>query len=108
MTKFASTKGGIAIGLKGKRGHVVTKRTPRSKPSRTKGKLTKRTKLIREVVREVAGFAPYEKRMLELLRNELDKRALRFGKKRLGSHQRAKKKREEMSNVIRAQRQVKK
>lgn len=37
MTKFASTKGGIAIGLKGKRGHVVTKRTPRSKPSRTKG-----------------------------------------------------------------------
>merc|ERR1712000_195037 len=68
---------------KGKRGHVVTKRTPRSKPSRTKGKLTKRTKLIREVVREVAGFAPYEKRMLELLRNELDKRALLLAKNAL-------------------------
>jgi hypothetical protein len=37
MTKFASTKGGIAIGLKGKRGHVVTRRTPRAKPSKTKG-----------------------------------------------------------------------
>ena len=42
--------------------------------------------------------------MMELLRNELDKRALRFGKKRLGSHQRSKRKREEMASVIRQQR----
>lgn len=42
--------------------------------------------------------------MMELLRNELDKRALRFGKRRLGSHQRAKRKREELGAVIRATR----
>merc|ERR1712000_263119 len=102
MVKFASIKEGIAIGLH--KGHPVTKRTPKRKPSKSKGKLLKRTAFIRSVVREVSGFAPYEKRMIELLRNEFDKRALRFAKKRLGSHQRAKRKREEMSAVIRAQR----
>lgn len=87
-----------------KRGHVVRKRAVRAKPGNKKGVLTRRTKFVREVVREVAGFTPYEKRMMELLRNELDKRALRFGKKRLGSHQRSKRKREEMAGIIRAAR----
>jgi large subunit ribosomal protein L36e len=59
---------------------------------------------VKQIVREVCGFAPYEKRVLELLRTELDKRALRFAKKRLGSHQRGKNKREEMSGVLRQQR----
>jgi large subunit ribosomal protein L36e len=51
------------------------------------------------VVREVAGFAPYERRLIDLCRNNLDKRALRLAKRKLGSHKRAKKKREEMAGV---------
>ena len=50
---------------------------------------------------EVCGFAPYEKRILELLRVGKDRRALKFAKKRLGSHVRAKRKREDMSEALR-------
>merc|ERR1712173_165723 len=60
-----------------------------------KGKLAARTALIREVIREVAGFAPYERRMIELLKigsAATFKRALKLAKKRLGTHKRGKKK----------------
>lgn len=43
----------------------------------------KRVKFIRDLVREVVGFAPYEKRCMELLRISKDKRALKFVKKRV-------------------------
>jgi len=38
---------------------------------------------VKEVAREVCGFAPYERKIQELLKNEKDKRALRFAKKRV-------------------------
>merc|ERR1712105_157164 len=38
------------------------------KPSNAKGKLTKHNKFVRDLIREVAGFAPYERRAQELLR----------------------------------------
>lgn len=60
--------------------------------------------VVRELVREITGFAPYERRVLELLRISKDKRALKFLKKRVGTHLRAKKKREDLQNVIVAQR----
>ena len=44
---------------------------------------TKRARFIRDTVREVVGFAPYEKRMMELLRMHKDKRCLKFAKKRV-------------------------
>lgn len=34
-------------------------------------------------MREVVGFAPYEKRVMELLKNSKDKRARRLAKKRV-------------------------
>merc|ERR1712129_95824 len=63
------------------------------KPSNEKGKITARNKLVRDLVREVAGFAPYERRAMELLRINKDKRCLKFLKKRIGQHVRAKRKR---------------
>ena len=39
--------------------------------------------IVKEVIREVTGYAPYEKRILELLRNGLDKKALRLAKRRV-------------------------
>lgn len=36
--------------------------------SRNKGRITKRNKLVRELVREIVGFSPYERRAMELLR----------------------------------------
>lgn len=38
---------------------------------------------MRDVVREVVGLAPYERRIIELLKVQRDKRALKFAKKRV-------------------------
>ena len=46
-------------------------------------KPNRRVKFIRDLIREVAGFAPYEKRCLEYLKLGRDKRALKFVKKRV-------------------------
>merc|ERR1739847_83788 len=88
---------GISVGLN--RGFVIHKLTPHVAKVNNKGKATKRSKFVREVTREVAGFAPYERRLIDLCRNNLDKRALRLAKRKLGTHRRAKRKREEMAGV---------
>lgn len=93
---------GLAVGF-GKK-HQVNSRTPAAKPSRRKGANSHQGAFVRSLIREVVGFAPYEKRCLEMLRNDFDKKALKFAKKRLGTHHRAKKKREELQEVIRASR----
>ncbi len=86
---------------------------------------------MRDIIREVTGFAPYERRAMELLKVGKDKRARKFTKKRvrhrpprrsrakwasrrltraadaqLGTMLRAKKKLEELNNIIIAQRQA--
>ncbi|RUP43022.1 ribosomal protein L36e-domain-containing protein [Jimgerdemannia flammicorona] len=60
----------------------------------------RRVKFVRDLIREVTGFAPYEKRIMELVKNSKDKRARKLAKKKLGTFLRAKKKVEELSNVI--------
>lgn len=59
---------------------------------------------MRSLVREVVGYAPYEKRIMELLKVGKDKRALKLAKKKLGTHKRGKNKREEMTGALRKQR----
>ncbi|KAL1404690.1 hypothetical protein pipiens_005260 [Culex pipiens pipiens] len=98
----------ICVGLN--KGHKTTKikqlqyrgdrKVKGIRPSRTKGIQTKHTKFVRDLVREVVGHAPYEKRGMELLKVSKDKRALKFLKRRLGTHIRAKRKREELSNIL--------
>merc|ERR1712168_1539382 len=74
--------------------------SPCHKMSEGKEKKTSTKALfMRDLMREVTGFAPYEKRCMELLKLNKDKRALKFCKKRLGTHTRGKRKREEMMNV---------
>eukprot|EP00919_Chromeraceae_sp_WS-2016_P058818 GHVR01139786.1.p1 GENE.GHVR01139786.1~~GHVR01139786.1.p1 ORF type:complete len:104 (-),score=27.15 GHVR01139786.1:225-536(-) len=81
------------------KGFVVTKRVLPPRQQANKGRLNDRVKLVREVVREVSGFAPYERRLLELIKVGKVKRALKFAKKRLGTHKRGKAKREELIQV---------
>ncbi|WZN63102.1 ribosomal protein L36 [Chloropicon roscoffensis] len=90
---------GIAVGLD--KGHVVTKKERKASPARRKGRLANRVKLVREIVKEVAGLAPYEKRIAELLRIGKDKRALKYAKQKLGTHVRGKRKREEIAEILR-------
>merc|ERR1712098_475354 len=70
----------ICAGLE--KGHKTTKNNLKAKPSSSKGRLTKHNKFVRDLVREVAGFAPYERRAQELLRIGKEKRCLKFLKKR--------------------------
>eukprot|EP01128_Nolandella_sp_AFSM9_P001970 TRINITY_DN12372_c0_g1_i1.p1 TRINITY_DN12372_c0_g1~~TRINITY_DN12372_c0_g1_i1.p1 ORF type:complete len:111 (+),score=36.11 TRINITY_DN12372_c0_g1_i1:54-386(+) len=91
----------IAIGLN--KGFQITKIDRRPKVAKTKGVRGPRAKLAKEVAREISGYAPYEKRVMEYLRNGLDKRALRLARKRLGTHQRGKRKREELQDAVRQQ-----
>ncbi|KAL2165207.1 hypothetical protein VTH06DRAFT_503 [Thermothelomyces fergusii] len=96
---------GLARGLN--KGHKTTARVNKPRPSRQKGKLSNRTKFVRSLVKEVVGLAPYERRVIELLRNGKDKRARKFAKKKasnempaLGTFNRAKVKIEELQRII--------
>ncbi|KIV77938.1 60S ribosomal protein L36 [Exophiala sideris] len=98
MAKEATEKSGLAAGLN--KGHKVSPITPKPRISRRKGLQSKRTAFVREIVREVAGLAPYERRVIELLRNSKDKRARKLAKKRLGTLGRAKRKVDDLQRVI--------
>ena len=96
----------IAIGKN--KGHPTTKIQRRVRPVASKSKLGKRTKVIRQVVAEVSGV--YEKRIIELLKAgslKDTKKALKVAKKALGTHRRAKLKRENLMNLLRAQQKKK-
>merc|ERR1711976_523888 len=89
----------MAVGLS--KGHKTWLLHPAKKCLvRTKNKKTKKNKHVRDLVKEVVGFAPYERRAMELLKISKDKRALKFCKSRLGSHSRGKRKREELQAVL--------
>ena len=62
--------------------------------------------MVREIIREVCGLAPYEKKMMELIRTDeraKEKKAVKLARSRLGSQRRAMKKREEITKLIAAQ-----
>ena len=100
-------KSGIFVGLN--KGFIVTKpktNTRKLKPSYKKGKLGKRVAIVREVIREVVGLAPYERKMIEMFRTGdagKEKRAVRMARRRLGTHLRAQQKRNEIHEIIRLQ-----
>lgn len=51
------------------KGRTTTAIPQVARPSHRKGRSSERHKFVRSVVREVVGFSPYERRVLELLRN---------------------------------------
>lgn len=69
-------------------------------------RITTHNKFVRDIVREIVGFSPYERRTMEFLKVSREKRALKFLKMRLGTHLRAKRKREELQKVILQQRKA--
>ncbi|XP_045055541.2 large ribosomal subunit protein eL36-like [Desmodus rotundus] len=88
------------------KGHKVTKNVSKLRHSCPRGHLTKHTKFVRDMIREVRGFASYEQPAVALLKVFKDERAREFIKKRVGTHICAKRKREELSNVLEALREA--
>lgn len=91
---------GIAVGKN--KGHITTRRdVSDSRIARRQGTQSAsiKTKNVRSLIREVAGLSPYEKRLVDMIKvmgSAADKRVYKIAKKRLGTHKRALKKREEM------------
>jgi len=92
---------GVIRGPAGRRGFKVDK-IKNAKTKKTTGGDKKRRTQIKNLVGEIAGHQSYERRLLEMLKNGFEKRALKHAKKRLGSIRRAKQKREELSNHLRS------
>ncbi|MBD4897627.1 hypothetical protein GUF81_18535, partial [Xanthomonas citri pv. citri] len=66
----------FARGLK--KGHKVHRTKFRPRHAARKGRITTHNKFIRDIVREIVGFAPYERRTMEFLKVSREKRALKF------------------------------
>mmetsp|Transcript_27481 Transcript_27481/g.19855 ORF Transcript_27481/g.19855 Transcript_27481/m.19855 type:complete len:107 (+) Transcript_27481:56-376(+) len=101
-------KTGLFVGLN--HGFVITKpakNATKAKFAYRKGKLGKRVAAVRELIREVVGFTPLERKMMELIRTGVptkEKRANKLARARLGSYKRAVVKRAEVDRIIMAQR----
>lgn len=75
--------------------------TQRSIDRRSQKRTTRRQ--AADIIQSVAGFAPYEKRVMEFIKIDTSaslKKALKFAKARLGTHRSAKRKRDAMVNAI--------
>ena len=102
-------KSGIFVGLN--RGHVVTKpkvsdRAFKANKSNRKGRLHPRVQAVREVVQEVCGLAPFQKKMVEMIKTGVaikEKKAVKLARKRVGQLKRAKHIRDNLLNLIQAQ-----
>jgi large subunit ribosomal protein L36e len=90
---------GLAVGLN--KGHVVSSIEV---PSWQNGKAPrKRVSVIRKVISELVGKAPYERKIIELLKQKKansNKKAYKLAKKSLGTHKRASKKRTELTEYL--------
>merc|ERR1719512_124866 len=103
-------KSGIFVGLN--RGHVVTKpkvsdRAFKANKSNRKGRLHPRVQAVREVVQEVCGLAPFQKKMVEMIKTGIavkEKKAVKLARKRVGQLKRAKHIRDNLLNLIQTQR----
>ena len=93
MSDTTNGRTGLFVGLN--HGHVVQRpkvQAWKKRPVLAKGRKSQRCTMVREVIREVAGFSPLEKRMLELIRTGVatkEKKAGKMARQKLGTHRRA-------------------
>ena len=82
----AMSSTGILVGLN--KGFPTEKRPNirKTRPGQRKGSSVRRTKVVREIIREVAGLKPYEKRILDMIKTgggAADKKIYKFAKARV-------------------------
>ena len=94
----------VCSSLGGNRGHIVERRdvAPTRQARKKHSPASKKAKNVRELIREVCGLSPYEKKLLDMVKvfgSSADKKIYKMAKKRLGTHKRAMKKREEIKEL---------
>ena len=90
---------GLAMGID--KGHVLTKIEVSSYKKEKRPR--KRISVIRKIVHEICGHAPYERKAMEILKQSKangQKQAYKLLKKSLGTHRRALRKREELQTAV--------
>merc|ERR1712179_190696 len=100
---------GIFVGLN--RGHIVTKpkveaEAFKANKSGRKGRLHPRVQAVREIVQEVCGLQPFQKKMVEMIKTGVaikEKKAVKLARRRVGQHKRAKHIRDNLLALIQAQ-----
>ena len=121
VTRQPKKAAGINVIRGLKAGFAVTQRPIVSNETKTDDKLFSYSKMknkfsrphktlwaIRAVIHDVVGFLPFERRCQELLKVGREKKALKFCKRRLGSYQQAKNKREKLTEALRQAKNPKK
>ena len=100
---------GMFVGLN--KGFIVTKPAVvddahRFAKSQRKGRAHPRAVAIRQVVAEICGMTPFERKMMELIKTgqvSKEKRAVKLAKRKLGSQKRANAKKAQIESFIKAQ-----
>ena len=102
-------KTGLFVGLN--KGFVVTK--PAEKPSAfranksgRKGRRHPRVAGVREVIGEICGLMPFERKMVELIKTGIpskEKRSVKLARRKLGTIRRAKNKKQQIDSYLLAQ-----
>lgn len=90
-----------AVGLN--KGFVVTKLEKVKRPAMRKAKTSNRVREIRKIMRSVCELSPLEKKLLEMFKtgvNQVEKRAFRILKKKLGTRSRATKRKLKLQQYI--------
>ena len=90
---------GLAMGLN--KGHIVTKIEIPSWQEIKRPR--KRLSVVREIIHEITGHAPYERKIMEMLKQSKQssqKKAYKLAKKSLGTHRRALRKRNELQEAV--------
>merc|ERR1719229_814442 len=80
------------LGSSGHKKKVYQTRYKRNMRARRQKNRKVEKDFVNDIIRETVGWAPYEKRAMELIKAGNPKKAIKFIKKRLGSHKKAKKK----------------
>ena len=110
MSSETNNKSGLFVGIN--HGHQVRRPsnvTYKSRPVTKKGRISKRVQVVRDIVREVAGFSPLEKKMMEMIRTgdaHKEKKSIRHCRHKLGTHLRANNKFQQLTNIVIAQRKA--
>lgn len=104
MTK-TSTDSVLSLPLGLHKGFIVTKLENKERPMNRKARTSNRVREIRKLMDSVTQLSPFEKRVLELFKmgvQKVNKRAFKLLKKRFGTRQRALKKQQKITDVIKA------